>query len=97
MAPAVKHPDHDYVVARHERYVEAYHSGSAERMMEFLEKDEFRYSNFGQQFRLKPCILLPFISQFKDSLAYHLHRRPTERHISYNRQRPIRAHIFELT
>ncbi|MCJ1248640.1 hypothetical protein MMC30_005858 [Trapelia coarctata] len=49
MAPAVKHSDHDFIVARHERYVEAYRSGSAERMMEFMDKEVFKYSDFGGQ------------------------------------------------
>lgn len=53
MAPAVKHADHDYIVARHERYIEAYCSGSAERMMEFMDKEDFKYSDFGQHIHLE--------------------------------------------
>lgn len=49
MAPADKHADHDYIVARQERYVEAWCSGSPERIMEFMCDKELKYSNFGQE------------------------------------------------
>ena len=50
MAPATKHkdPDHAYIVARQERYIEAWRSGSQERVMEFMDKDNFNFSDFSQ-------------------------------------------------
>ena len=41
------HPDHDHMHARHQRFVDAWVSHSAERIMEFMDKDDFNYSTFG--------------------------------------------------
>ena len=46
MAPAHNHADHGYIVARQERYVEAWRSVFPEKTMEFIEKDDLDYSNF---------------------------------------------------
>ena len=47
MVLASKPADHDYVVARQERYIEAWRSGSPERIMEFRDSEDLTYSNFG--------------------------------------------------
>jgi hypothetical protein len=60
IAPGGKHADHDYIVARQERYIEAWRSGSPEKVMEFMDKGDFNYSNFGQQSLL--CITYTFTS-----------------------------------
>ncbi len=46
--PPVPHADHDYIVARQNRYIEAWKDGSVEKLMEFMDTEEFGYSNFGQ-------------------------------------------------
>ena len=46
--PPARHADHDYIVARQNRYIEAWKEGSVEKVMEFMDTDEFNYSNFGQ-------------------------------------------------
>ncbi|MCJ1267764.1 hypothetical protein MMC22_007650 [Lobaria immixta] len=49
MAPTATHADHEYIVARQQRYIEAWSTGSAEKTMEFMDKEDFGYSNFGIQ------------------------------------------------
>ena len=50
-----KHPDHDYIVACHKQYVEAYNNGSTEQTMEFMDKENLVYSDFGLPFCLTLC------------------------------------------
>lgn len=42
-----KHADHEYIVARQERYIEVWRSGSPDELMEFMDPDELHYSNYG--------------------------------------------------
>lgn len=46
MFPATNHSDHDYIIARQEKYIEAWRSGSPERIMEFMHSEDLNYSNF---------------------------------------------------
>lgn len=43
-----KHKDHDYVVARQERYIETYRKGDPKAMMEWMDLEDFEYSDFGK-------------------------------------------------
>lgn len=43
------HADHDYIVARQERYVASYRRGNAKAMMDFMDEDDFVYSDFGEE------------------------------------------------
>ena len=54
MPPSTKESDYDHIVARQKRYVEAYNSGSAERMMEFMDRESLVYSDFGSSPRRHP-------------------------------------------
>jgi hypothetical protein len=83
MAPGSKHADHDYIVARQERYIEAWRSGSPENVMEFMDKDDFNYSNFGQQSLL--CITHTFTSPSDHDSC----RNSAGGHVSLRRDRPI--------
>ena len=51
MAAKVKHADHDYIVARQEKYLAAYRSGSPKAMMEWMDPQDLIYSDFG----IVPC------------------------------------------
>lgn len=42
-----KHADHEYIVARQERYVQVWRSGSPEEIMEFFDPKELNYSHYG--------------------------------------------------
>ena len=42
-----RHADHDYIAARQERYVETYRTANAKAMMEWMDPDDFVYSDFG--------------------------------------------------
>jgi len=51
MAPSRKHEDHSdhgCIVARQEKYIEAYKSGSGEKLMKLRDLDELVYSNLGK-------------------------------------------------
>ena len=47
MATGKKHGDHEYIVARQERYVATYRSGNAAAMMGWMDPDDSVYSDFG--------------------------------------------------
>ena len=47
MAPH-EHADHAYIVARQNRYIDAWKAGSVERLMEFMDTEDFNYSLFGE-------------------------------------------------
>ncbi|KAL8712552.1 MAG: hypothetical protein Q9225_006913 [Loekoesia sp. 1 TL-2023] len=54
MAVSLKHAEHDYIVARQERYMDTYRKGDAKKMMEWMDPDEFVYSDItGNQTGLK--------------------------------------------
>lgn len=42
------HPEHDYIVARQERYIAAWKSGSPDKIMAFMDSKELHYSVPGQ-------------------------------------------------
>ncbi|KAL8834789.1 MAG: hypothetical protein Q9176_007307 [Flavoplaca citrina] len=44
-----KHDDHEYIVARQERYIKAWESGTPEEIMEFMDPQELNYSNHGME------------------------------------------------
>lgn len=46
MHSATKHSDHDHIVTRQEKYIEAWRSGLPERIMEFMHSEDLTYSNF---------------------------------------------------
>ena len=48
MPLVINHSDEDYIVARQERYIEAWRSGSPERIKKFMHSDDFTYSNFSR-------------------------------------------------
>ena len=47
MAAPKKNVDHDYIVARQEKYLAAYRSGSSKAMMEWMDPENLIYSDFG--------------------------------------------------
>ncbi|KAL8794978.1 MAG: hypothetical protein Q9195_002560 [Heterodermia aff. obscurata] len=47
MASLEKHADHDYIVARQEKYAEAWRSLDPERIMSFMDPKDLSYSCFG--------------------------------------------------
>ena len=46
MPTSQKHADHDYILARQERYIAAYLKGSPKAMMEWMDPEDFVYSDF---------------------------------------------------
>lgn len=44
-----KHVDHEYIVARQERYIKVWHSGSPEEIMEFFDPKQINYSSYGME------------------------------------------------
>jgi hypothetical protein len=64
------HADHDHIVARQERYIAAYRQGSAKAMMEFMDEEEFVYSDFGED--TKYSMVSPSSSSSSSSLSSSL-------------------------
>ena len=68
MASLEKHADHDYIVARQERYAEAWRSLDPERIMSFMDPKDLSYSCFGPSPASIPYSPSPFPSSISPAL-----------------------------
>lgn len=66
MAPTATHADHEYIVARQQRYIEAWSTGSAEKTMEFMDKEDF--GSCRCQRPLHPLVFGPSRCETQDTL-----------------------------
>ncbi|KAL8950201.1 MAG: hypothetical protein Q9222_003748 [Ikaeria aurantiellina] len=44
-----KHPEHEYIVARQEKYIEVWRRGSPDEIMQFMDPKELNYSHYGME------------------------------------------------
>lgn len=99
--PTTRHPDHEYIVARHDRYIEAYNSRSVERMMEFMDEEDFVYSDFGEKNTASFCA--PLRSHMRACCCSGIHlvanmrRWSTRRNVLFHCRGSIRAYIFQFS
>lgn len=60
--PPKEHADQTYIRARHKRYVDAHESKDPKRLMEFMDPDQFEYSDFGESRVLASCHTSTFVN-----------------------------------